>query len=125
MMVGHSHESGVGVHRTCDLNTGKIHNTRNVRWIGKMCEECSKEDGVSSSGSSISDSTKHKANQNDEKKVEEESSEKMAEATETVDSEQSGEEEKEDDSKDSSEESPEVEAVGSEQEGKNKKWEMI
>ena len=68
MMVGHSHKSGVGVHGMHDLNTGKIHNIRNVRWAGKMHKECSKEDGVSSNGSSMSDSTKHRAKPNDEKK---------------------------------------------------------
>ena len=31
MMVGHSHKSGVGVHGMCDPDTGKIHNTGNVR----------------------------------------------------------------------------------------------
>ena len=112
MMVGHSNESGVGAHRMHNLNTGKIHNTRNVRWTGKMCKEHSKEDGVSSNGSSMSDSTKHRAKPNDEKRMEEESLQRMAEVTEKVDSEQLVKEEKESESKDSSMESPEVEAVG-------------
>ena len=112
MMVGHSHESGVGAYRIHNLNTGKIHNTRNVRWIGKMHKEYSKEEGVSSKDSSKSDSTKHRAKADDEEKMEEELLQKMAEGTEKVDSEQLVKEEKESESKDSQMESPEVETVG-------------
>ena len=112
MMVGCSHESGVGVHRTHNLDTGKIHNTKNVRWMGKMHKECSKEDAESANDSSISDGTKLRAKEDGEKQVEEELLEKMAEATETADSEQSIEDKKEEESEDLSEESPEVEGVG-------------
>ena len=35
MMVSHSHKSRVGVHRMHGLNTGKIHDSRNVKWMGK------------------------------------------------------------------------------------------
>ena len=77
-----------------------------------MHKECSKEDTVSANDSSISDSTKHRAKEDDEKQVEEESLENMVEVTETVDSELLIKEEKEEESKGSSEESPEVEGVG-------------
>ena len=39
MMVGHSHKSRVGVHRTCDTETGKMCNTRNVRWMRKLFKD--------------------------------------------------------------------------------------
>ena len=53
MMVGHSHKSRVGVHGTHNLETGKTHNTRNARWMGKLFKDCVKEDAVSEEESSI------------------------------------------------------------------------
>ena len=36
MMVGCGHKSRVGVFRMCNLETRKMHDTRNVRWMGMM-----------------------------------------------------------------------------------------
>ena len=71
-----------------------------------------KKDAVSEEESSKSDSTKNKKKDDNEKGMEEESLDGMAEVTETVDSEQPIEEEKSEKSEDSSEEAVEVEEVG-------------
>ena len=69
MMVGHSHESGIGVCRMCDLDSGKTHNTRHVQWMGKMHKDCVKEDAVSVDDSSNSDGEMDKRKENGEKKT--------------------------------------------------------
>ena len=71
MMVGCSYKSGVGVHGMHDLDTGKTHNTRNVRWMGKMFKDHVKEDAVSEKESSKSDSTKNKKKDDNEEETEE------------------------------------------------------
>ena len=108
----------------CGLNTEKTHNTRNVQWMGKMHKGCVKEDAVSVDDSSNSDGTKDKRKENDEKKMEVELPDEMAEATETVDSEQSIEEGKVRRVKTHQKKLRKWKKWELEQEGKNNRWEM-
>ena len=96
----------------CNLETRKTHDTRNVRWMGKLFKDHVKEDAVSEEESSKSDSTKNKKKEDTEEETEEEQSDGMAEVTETVDSEQLVKEEKSEKSEESSEEAVEEEEVG-------------
>ena len=88
IVVMYSHESRVGVFRIHNLDTGKTHNTRNVRGTGKLHKDCVKEDAVSEEDSSMSDSTRNEKREEDEVKTEKESLDGMVEVTEVVDSEQ-------------------------------------
>ena len=94
IVVGCGHENGAGVFRMHNLDTGKTHDTRNVRWLGKMHFDCA----ATEEESSMSDSTKNEKKEEAEMKTEEELSDGMAKATAVVDSEQSIEEQKSEDS---------------------------
>ena len=56
----------------CNPDTEKTHNTRNVRWMGKMHKDGVKEDAVSEDKSSMSDSTRNKKKKEEDVKMEEE-----------------------------------------------------